>query len=91
MSVEEEVLLDVKESLDNKIIQATNEINTIQSRITNRAPAITEVSNRLEELRTANRQDNRELENLQRRLERITNLRDRLESGEVDIEIRRRR
>lgn len=91
MSVEEEVLLDVKESLDNKIIQATNEINTIQSRITNRAPAITEVSNRLEELRTANRQDNRELENLQKRLERITNLRDRLESGEVDIEIRRRR
>lgn len=91
MSVEEEVLLDVKESLDNKIIQATNEIDTIQSRITNRAPAITEVANRLEELRTANRQDNRELENLQKRLERITNLRDRLESGEVDIEIRRRR
>lgn len=91
MSVEEEVLRDVKESLDNKIIEATNEIDAIQARITGRAPAITETNNRLDELKTATRQDNRELENLQRRLERITNLRDRLERGEVEIEIRRRR
>ena len=91
MSVEEEVLRDVKESLDNKIIEATNEIDAIQARIAGRAPAITETNNRLDELKTANRQDGRELENLQRRLERITNLRDRLERGEVDIEIRRRR
>lgn len=91
MSVEDDVLSEVKANLDNKITELTAEISFIQDAINRREPEIAEINTHLDDLKTTNRQDRRKVENLQERVTRITTLRNRLESGEVEIEIKKRR
>lgn len=89
-SVEDEVLQQVKDNLDLKIAQLTQQIALTQSRIQSRVPVFTEINIRLDDLNRENRQDIRDVERDTNRLEKTQNLRDRLERGEVDIKIVKR-
>lgn len=90
-AIEDDVLTDVKNNLDERITAIQQEIVVIETRIDRRRPAITETNIRRDELNRDNRQDQNELEKSQNRLARVIELKDKLDSGELEVKISKKR
>ena len=91
MSVEDDILNDVKNNLAQRILETQQEISILQSRIDNRKPAIAETNNRIDDLSRTNKEDIRNLERAQNRLGKIVDLKDKLDRGDVEIKINKKR
>ena len=90
-AIEDDVLTDVKNNLDERITAIQQEIVVRETRIDRRRPAITETNIRRDELNRDNRQDQNELEKSQNRLARVIELKDKLDSGELEVKISKKR